>query len=104
MPLSASPASNFNSSPRITCAPSIFEDKTASWVSPPSGVIRSRASPATFRREELKNPAIRSYRRASYNWVAENPSRDCDVRSSDGSYFVSVSKSQMAETAYSTSK
>jgi hypothetical protein len=29
--------------------------------SPPSGVIRSRASPATYSREELKNPAMRSY-------------------------------------------
>jgi hypothetical protein len=30
-------------------------------VSPPFGVIRSRASPATSSREELKNPAIRSW-------------------------------------------
>jgi hypothetical protein len=30
-------------------------------VSPPSGVIRSRASPATSSREKLKNPAIRSW-------------------------------------------
>jgi len=35
-----------------------------------SGVIRSRASPATSRKEELKNPAIRSYRRAPCNRVA----------------------------------
>ena len=43
---------------------------TRTQVSPSSGVIRSRASPATSRKEALKNPAIRSYRRAPCNQVA----------------------------------
>jgi hypothetical protein len=40
---------------------------TRTQASLPSGVIFYRASPATSSGEELKNPAIRSYRQALCN-------------------------------------
>ena len=45
-------------------------------VSLPSGIMRSKASPANSSREELKNPAIRSYRRDPAAGQIGNPSTD----------------------------